>query len=113
MGTLVEQSNEADNYRTEGPGSVAGLLLLKAATMCRVSYFHKITAHCDNMGIIKHGSAPDVIPPEKQVQVDLIFLIKKLIKELPCEVEYEHVFGHPDKVLTWRQLIPVQKLKVL
>lgn len=80
-GTLVEKCNEADNYRAEALGSVAGLLVLKVTTVCRLSYLHRITAHCDNMGTVKHGNAPDVIPPEKQVQVDLIILIKHLSKK--------------------------------
>ena len=111
-GTLVEHSDSADNYRAEALGAAAGLLVLRAATSRQFRYLD-VVAHCDNMGIVKHGNAADSPCVEKQVHADLIVLIKKLIRELPCKLTYEHVFGHLDEILRWDQLTYVQKLNVL
>ncbi len=77
-GTLVEYNDSADNYRAEALGSAAGLLVIKAATT-RQFWYLDIIAHCDNMGIVKQGNASNKPCPEKQVQADLVVLIKKFI----------------------------------
>ena len=51
------------------------------------------------MGIANHGKAADNAIPEKQVQADLIALMKKVMRELPCEFDYEHIYGHLNKIL--------------
>ena len=112
-GTLVERCDSADNYRAEALGAMAGLLVIKAATTKRRRYLSVLKAHCDNMGIVKHGNAATTTCPEKQVQADVIMLIKKLIRGLPCNLEYEHVFGHQDEILRWDQLSIQEKLNVL
>ena len=111
-GTLVEYNDSANNYRAEALGAAAGLLVIKAATERCFNYLD-VVAHCDNMGIVKHGNSPGTPCPEKQVHADLIILIKKLIQGLPCRLEYKHVFGHLDEILRWDQLSLVQKLNVL
>jgi len=50
--------------------------------------------------------------PEKQVQADILCLIKHLIRELPFSVNYQHVYGHLDDVLNLSDLTPVQHLDV-
>jgi len=72
-GTLVEKSDSADNYRAEALGLAAGLLVIKAATERQFRYLN-LVAHCNNMGIVKHGNASDKPCLEKQVQADLIIL---------------------------------------
>ena len=111
-GTIVEESDDADNYRAEALGAVAGMLVIRAATQ-RSFRYQDIVGHCDNMGIVRHGNAADKVCPEQQVQADLLILLKKLIRELPCAFQYEHVFGHLDEVLRWDQLTPIQRLNVL
>ncbi len=78
MSTLVEYNNLADNYCAEALGSLSGLLMIKAATEQQFWYLD-IVAHCDNMGIIKHGNAANKPCPKKQVQAYLVILVKKLI----------------------------------
>ena len=111
VGSLVEKSDEADNYRAEALGSLAGLLVIRAASQLPLPY-KACQAFCDNKGIVNHGSASDQPLKEKQVHADVISLIKQYTRELPCEVSYEHVYGHLDDILTWEQLTPVQKLNV-
>ena len=112
-GTLVERCDSADNYRAEALGAAAGLLVIKAATSKRRRYLSILKAHCDNMGIVKHGNAAESSCPDRQVQADLITLIKKIIRGLPCQLQYEHVFGHQDEILRWDQLSLPEKLNVL
>ena len=57
-GTLVEYSDSADNYRAEALGAAADLLILRAATPRQFRYLD-VVAHCDNMGIVKHGNVAD------------------------------------------------------
>ena len=91
---------------------MAGLLIIRAATQKQYRY-HDLVVHCDNMGIVNHGNASDKTCSEQQVQSDLIILIKKLIRGLPCKLEYEHVFVHLDDILRWDQMTVINKLNVL
>ena len=77
---------------------MASLLVLRAATQRQLPY-RDMEAHCDNMGIVTHANAPKVPCAEKQVHADLIVLIKKLLRELPFKVDYQHVYGHLDDIL--------------
>ena len=54
-GTLVEQSNAADNYCTEALGAVAGLLVIKVATTKNYWYLKQSqgTATTDDPGGIR------------------------------------------------------------
>ena len=108
VGTLVEKIDTADNYSAEALGVMTGLLVIKAATTKNYCYLKRLTGHCDNMGIVKHGNIANKAVPEKQVQADLIALIKKVIGELPRKFDYKHVYGHLDKILQWDQLTIVQ-----
>ena len=67
----------------------------------------------DNIGTVKHGKLSDKVVPEKQVQEDLIALLKKVICELPSKFDCEDVCGHLDEILQWYQLIIVHKLNIL
>ena len=59
-GSIVEQSDDADNYRAEALGSMMLLLVLRAATARRRLTYRPVTACCDNMGVVKHASAPQI-----------------------------------------------------
>ena len=96
-GSIVERSDQADNYRAEGLGALAGLLVIYAGTGRRLPYKF-VKAYCDNKGIVIHGSSTKPLP-DKQSQADILRLIKQYIHDLPVKVEYEHVFGHLDDVL--------------
>ena len=110
--TLVERSEDADNYRAEALGSVALLLILRAATSRNLPY-SKCEAYCDNKGIVGHAKKYKEPLPDKQAQADLISMIRLHMRDLPVEVDYAHVFGHLDEILRWDQLTPVQRLNVL
>lgn len=110
VGSIVEQSENADNYRAEALGSLAGLLVIHAGTGKNLPY-KLVKAYCDNKGIVSHGSN-DYPLPEKQAQSDVLSLIKQYIRTLPVKVVYEHVFGHLDDVLRWDQLTYIQQLNV-
>ena len=69
-------------------------------------------AYCDNMGIVKHGSSPWIPLKEGQVQADVLNAIKQYIRDLPCDVKYEYVYGHLDNLLRWDQLTLPHKLYV-
>ena len=77
VGSIVEQSDHADNYRAEGLGALAGLLVLYAGTGRRLPY-KLVKAYCDNKGIVSHGTSDRPLP-EKQAQADVLRLIKQYI----------------------------------
>ena len=105
MGTILEQSDFADNYRAEGLGAIVGLPILKAATR-RLLPYKECLAYCDNLGIVHHANRPNKPMSEKQSQGDIIGLIKNYIRELDFEVPCAHF----DEVLQWDQLTDIQKL---
>jgi hypothetical protein len=111
IGTLVEESKEADNYRAEALGAIGGILVIMAATQCPMKY-KPCQAFCDNMGIVKHASRHNSPIGEKQVHADVISLIKQYIRDSNCPISYEHVYGHLDDILQWDQLSDTQKLNV-
>lgn len=49
----------------------------------------------------------------KQSQSDIILLCKQLVRELPVDIKWKHVFGHLNEILRWDQLTEVQNLNVL
>ena len=89
-GTVAERSANADNYREEALGAMCGVLALRAASR-RAYRCRECRAFCENLGIVKHASRPTTSLPEKQVQADVLCLIKHLIRELPFFVNYQHV----------------------
>jgi hypothetical protein len=107
-GTLAKKSYLADKCRTK-----AGLFVIKTATSKHYRYLQKLKASCDNMGIVKHGNVVNRPCPEKQVQADVISLMKKMIPGLLYKLEYEHVFGHLYDIFWWGQHTIVQKLNLL
>ena len=46
---IVEKSDYADNYQTEGLGDIGGLLVFRAATR-RIFLYKECVAYCDNLG---------------------------------------------------------------
>ena len=85
--TVAERSDNADNYRVEALGTMCGLLALRAASQ-QAYWYRECGAFCDNLGIVNHASRPTTSLPEKQVQADVLCLIKHLIQELPFSVNY-------------------------
>jgi hypothetical protein len=95
--TWVELSASADNYRGELLGGLCCSLILKAATMPPGVYPQlPLLRHCDNMGVIKHGNAEFGDLRDKQVQADLICLMRSIDRTLPCPFRYEWILSHTD-----------------
>jgi len=111
VGSVVEHSANADNYRAEALGSIVGQLVLRAASQRHFRY-KSCEAYCDNKGIVNHANDCDSPLKEKQSQADVIALVKQYSRDLPFRVQYKHVFGHLDDVLRWDQLSDVQQLNV-
>ena len=95
-GTLVKKSDSTDNYHAKALGAVTVLLVIKAATSKHYCYLEKLKTSCANMGILQHGNTASRLCPSKQVQADIISLMKKVTCDLPCKLEHEHAFGHFD-----------------
>ena len=111
-GTLVKYSDSADNYHVEALGAATSLLVIKVLTDQKFRYLD-LVAHCDTIGTAKHGHSSITLRIEKQVQANVVVLIKKLIPGLSCKLEYKYVSGHLDDVLWWDQLTMAQQLNVL
>ena len=75
MGTIVEKSDSANNYRAEGLGAIGGLLVLWTETQ-QIFLYNKCVTYCDNIGIVRYAGKPNKPPTEKQSQGGIINLIK-------------------------------------
>ena len=54
-------------------------------------------AYSDYKGVISHGNDPEKNLPQDQVHVNLICLIRTLVRELAVSVDFIYVTGHQDK----------------
>ncbi len=98
---VVERSNKASNYWGKLLGAYISLLILQAATGNMQGPYPLSTLLCNNCGIILHGNSPRVTLPEKQVQADLIRLIKHLASTNNCRSMWEWVKGHAVERKGW------------
>jgi len=115
----VEQIDGDNNYHAEALGfTMLLIVLVLRATTARPKtsplQYHQVAAYCDNTGVVKHGLASQIPLKEGQVQADVLNAIKQYVRELPCDVKYEHIYGrHLDDILRrWDQLTLPQKLNV-
>jgi hypothetical protein len=92
--SVVECSNKASNYRGELFGAYISLLTVQAATGNWQGPYPLSTLFCDNRGVILHNNSPQALLPEKQVQANLICLIKHLVSTNNCCSIWEWVEGH-------------------
>ena len=104
LGTIVEQSDDASNYRGEILGGMMMMLVLRAATGKTHLPYRQVTVNCDNNGVVSHGNDPSSPLPEKQVQADVLRCLKQYITDLPVEVVYEWVKAHQDDRKAWDDL---------
>ena len=86
-------SYTASNYRGEIIGRVLATLLLWALSKIAQPPPSEasIPIYCDNLGIVCHGNAYHQALPEKQVQQDVLFLLKRNLMALPHNVMYKQV----------------------
>jgi hypothetical protein len=110
----VTDANTASNYRGELIGAVLStsfLLILSKHT--RAAKGGTCSIYCDNLGVVSHGNNFTRSLPEKQVQSDLICLLRRNIIRLTTTTHYVHVRGHMDDDKTFSELSLPQQLNVI
>jgi hypothetical protein len=105
----------ASNYRGEIIGGVIATLLLRALSVCAPPPppAKILPIYCDNLGVVCHGNAYLRSLPEKQVQQDVLCLLRQNIMSLPHPVNYKHVYGHLDEGASFASLELPQQLNVM
>jgi hypothetical protein len=98
---VVKHSNKASNHQGELLGAVMSLLILRAASSMLYVLYPLSTLFCDNRGVILHSNSLQVSLLEKQVQADLIQLIKHLSSTNNCQSMWEWVEGHAVEQKGW------------
>ncbi len=107
---MVECSNEASNYWGKLLGTYITLLILQAATGNMQGPYPLSILFCNNRVVILHGNSPRVTLPEKQVQADLIHLIKHLASTNNCCSMWEWVEGHAVERKGWHNCTLPERL---
>lgn len=114
--TYCEQTSvsTASNYRGELIGGVLATLLLLALAECTESRPPcTLNIYCDNLGVVSHGNNYLRPLPERQVQHDVLSLLRRNILILPNTIQYKHVYGHQDNGTTFSNLTLPQQLNVM
>lgn len=104
---------DSNAYRGELQGIHAALLGILA--LCK---FHEITSGsvrlgCDCETAIKKSEPQWLRVPQKTKHADIIRAIRRLVKEIPVKVNFEHVDGHQDRQKKMEQLGAMEQLNVL
>lgn len=113
VGSVVEQSDDASNYRGEILGGMMIQLVLRAASRKDSKDYCQVEVCCDNIGVVQHGNDPTSPLSEKQSQADTLRCLKQYINENPFEVVYKWVKGHQDDLLSWDELNLTERLNCL
>jgi hypothetical protein len=104
----------ASNYRGELIGGALATLVLLAASQTKPTRaFPPCSVFCDNLGVVTHGNNPHRALPEKQVQMDILTLLRRNVTSNPQEVTFTHVYGHQDNHAAYSQLNLPQQLNVM
>jgi hypothetical protein len=99
VGTWVEESPFAGNYRGEIFGGMALALLLRAASLLlpdNAEVISPVKLWFDNSGVIHHGNKPYSDLTENQSQADVLSLFKKYLRDIPFTISFEKVDSHVD-----------------
>jgi hypothetical protein len=116
MITYCEKTEKdvASNYRAELIGGVIVTLVFRILSKL-VPHQEKHTnkIHRDNMSVVAHGNGLFWSLPERQVQADLIILLRHNIIQSHLQITYCHVYGHLDNHKTFSDLTLPQKLNVM
>ena len=105
--SVAERTNDrtASNYRGELLGGLIAMLLLHAASQDTTRQFMPIHVYCDNIGMVGHGNKFRQSLPEKQVQLDVLLVIRNILCDLPFPVHFHHVYGHEDRHTAFGDLL--------
>jgi hypothetical protein len=103
---------DVDPYCSELQGVHA--MLLGTLAFCT---FHQITTGrvrlgCDNSNSIRHGKGDWCKVPLSIAHADLIRAIRIIKSKLPITVDFEHVYGHQDDLLSFEDLPRLAQLNV-
>lgn len=97
----AEVSDAASNYRGELLGAVMVLLVLCAAGAGIVDAGVIAALHCDNLGVVNHRNRVLMSSTQKQVQADLLRLIKYLVATNPGNARWEWGESHAVEKRGW------------
>lgn len=113
QGTVVEKSNNVNNYRTELLGALCCLLIVKAASDSGRGY-GACTGYCDNKRVVLHCARFKRHNKLKasQSQDDLVRLCKELLQGMTIDVTYCRVRGHIGELLRADQISLQEDLNV-
>ena len=101
----AEVQVKSNNYRRELLGAVGFLLVICVVLLDKKSKSFllrnngKPTAksYRDYCGVIIHGNDPEKILPQDQAHLDLLCLIRTIVRELSVLVNFIHIPRHQDK----------------
>ena len=107
----TDEHSRAGCYRGEILGAIGCLLLLKAGTsrLCARDDVDFPTLPllrylCDNKGVVYHGNDPDRKFSVKQSHIDLLLLLRWLVRDLPIRIKFEYVQSHMDDAIPYQSL---------
>jgi hypothetical protein len=107
---VVKCSNKASNYWGKLLGTIMSLLILHATTSMLHVPYPLSTLFCNNHSVILHSNSPRVSLPEKQVQADLIQLIKHFLSTNNCQFMWEWGEGHAVEQKGWHNCALPERL---
>jgi hypothetical protein len=104
--------DEVDPYRSELQG--VHTMLLGLRVFCT---FHGITEGrvrlgCDNDNSVRHGKGDWLKVSLSMAHADLVRAIRVIKAQLPISVDFEHVYGHQDDLLSFQDLPRLAQLNV-
>jgi hypothetical protein len=112
-GTVVEKSDQADNYRGEILGGLMIQLVLRAAAQTSHSCYAPVRVDCDNIGVVRHGNSASKKLKAKQSQADVLRSLKQLITSQVFDTIYEWVASHQDDKKKWKDLTLRERMNVI
>ena len=87
-------------------------LVLRAASRALSTRYPSTAVDCDNQGVVIHGNSPRRPLKEKQPQVDVLRVFKRLVMEQPFRVDYCWVPSHQDEKKPWAQCTLKERINV-
>ena len=113
--TIAEKTNRhtASNYRGEVLGAVLNSLIVFCATRDGSKTYLPVKSGCDNMGVVIHANDINRDLPANQAQFDVIKCFKETLREIPTSILYEHILGHQDDKVEFKQLPLLAQLNVI
>ena len=115
----VDEHSLAGCYRGELLGAIGVLLLLKAGTSRLIGRENVdlpsiplLRYLCDNKGVDFHGNDPDRKLMEQQTHIDLLLLIRWLVRDSPLRIRFEYIESHMNDIIPYDDLSFEQKQNV-